>query len=67
MLQWLLKYKNLSIEGNLSAIASKCHGFYYGDLDALVFHALKMNYTVDFDGFINEEYFYKAIGKYFDR
>lgn len=62
MLLWLLNHKNLNIRGDLNAIASKCHGFYYEDVEALVFHALKMNFTEGFDGFINEECFYKALG-----
>lgn len=63
ILSWLLTRKNLNISGDLNAIASKCHGFYYEDLEALVFHALKMNYADQFDGFINEECFFKALGK----
>lgn len=62
ILQWLLNRKHLNIRGDLNEIASKCHGFYYGDLEALVFHALKMNFTEWFDGFINGECFFKALG-----
>lgn len=63
MLSWLLLCKSLKLRGDLNAIASKCHGFYYEDLEALVFHAVKINYGYGFDdGFINEESFLKALG-----
>lgn len=62
ILLWLLKSKNIQIEGDLNVIASKCHGLYYEDLEALVFHALKMSYSDGFEGFINEKYFFKALG-----
>lgn len=63
ILLWLLKRKGFTLNGNLNTIANKCHGFYYGDLEALVFHSLKMRYANGFDdGFIDEEYFFKALG-----
>lgn len=62
MLRWLLQYKGFNIKGDLLAVASKCHGFYYEDLEALVFHALKMKYSNGFEGFIEEDYFFKALG-----
>lgn len=65
MLLWLLKCKGLKPPSDLNAIASKCHGFYYEDLEALVFHSLKMSYSCGLnDGPINEEHFFKALGNY---
>lgn len=67
MLTWLLKSKNLFTNADLSAIADKCHGFYFEDLEALVFHAKKLWYQeysdVSSTPGISEEYFIKALGK----
>lgn len=64
MLTWLLQRGGLRVSGDLNAIAGKCHGFYFEDLEALVFHALRMNYGEGSGGFINEKHFFKALGNY---
>lgn len=68
MLSWLLKYKNITTNNlDVVAVASKCHGFYFEDLETLVFHAKKLWFREYNDSSsrpeISEHHFMKALGK----
>ncbi|GLV42680.1 Peroxin 6 [Carabus blaptoides fortunei] len=41
LLRWLARSKNLSSQVDLEDIGAKTHGFMMGDLDALLYHAMK--------------------------
>lgn len=67
MLLWLISFKNLRTDADLSLIAGKCHGFYFEDLEALVFLAKKLSYhecsTNSTKYVLSEENFMQALGK----
>lgn len=67
MLTWLLKSKNLLTDADLSAVASKCHGLYFEDLEALVFHAKRLWHRKRSKPIststISEDHFLEALGK----
>lgn len=65
ILKWLIDFKNVCTGADLKLIASKCYGFCYEDLDALVYHATKFCYEENeaCKSEVKEKHFVRAVGK----
>lgn len=51
ILDWMMESKNLACDFDVKEIAERCHGFLYGDLEALVYYAQRNGWENKGDGF----------------
>lgn len=62
ILEWILEEQALETDTDMKEIAGKTHGFFYGDLAALIYHARKNSFDNRSDSLIKAD-FETALGK----